>query len=154
MSYTNCMCQEKKEEEDLPAYKIGLMHWYNDLKTKFLKNLWIWTYKPRLNIDFVSYPTRAEGLVNMIINFIYMYIFNLYILSIIMLMWKKKHHAICKFYKLISGEKEKKKRKAHVLFENNQIAHMSSQKKKHRQNYLSWNIIKCSIQEIELILWN
>ena len=34
----------------------------------------------------------------------------------------------------------------------NQAARMSSQKKKHRQNYLSYNVVKCSIHEIEHIL--
>ena len=27
---TDCLCQEKKEEEDLPAFKIVLMNRYND----------------------------------------------------------------------------------------------------------------------------
>ena len=30
---TGRMCQEKKEEEDLPAFKIASMHWYNDKKS-------------------------------------------------------------------------------------------------------------------------
>ena len=29
---TDFMCQEKKEEEDLPALKSALTHQYNDLK--------------------------------------------------------------------------------------------------------------------------
>ena len=29
---TDYMCQEKKEEEDLPALKMVLMHQYNNLK--------------------------------------------------------------------------------------------------------------------------
>ena len=33
MTLTDYMCQEKKEEEDLPALKTALTHQYNDLKT-------------------------------------------------------------------------------------------------------------------------
>ena len=31
---TDCMCQEKKEKEDLTAFNITLVHQYNDSKTK------------------------------------------------------------------------------------------------------------------------
>ena len=31
------MCQEKKEEEDLPALKTVLTHQYNDLKTTYMQ---------------------------------------------------------------------------------------------------------------------
>ena len=34
MTSTVYMCQEKKEEEDLPALKTALMHRYNDSKSK------------------------------------------------------------------------------------------------------------------------
>ena len=33
MTLTDNMCQEKKEEEDLPALRIALMQQYNDEKT-------------------------------------------------------------------------------------------------------------------------
>ena len=33
MTLTDYMCQEKKEEEDLPALKAPLTHRYNDPKT-------------------------------------------------------------------------------------------------------------------------
>ena len=33
MTQTDYMCQEKKKEEDLPALKTALMHWYNDSMT-------------------------------------------------------------------------------------------------------------------------
>ena len=33
MTLTDCMCQEKKKEEDLPALKIVLMHQYANTKT-------------------------------------------------------------------------------------------------------------------------
>ena len=33
MTFTDYMCQEKKEEKDLPALRIVLMYGYNDSKT-------------------------------------------------------------------------------------------------------------------------
>ena len=33
VTFTDYMCQEKKEEEDLPALKKALRNRYNDLKT-------------------------------------------------------------------------------------------------------------------------
>ena len=33
MTLTDSKCQEKKEEEDLPALKTALTHQYSDLKT-------------------------------------------------------------------------------------------------------------------------
>ena len=33
MTYTNCMYQEKKEEDDLPALKIALMCRYDNSNT-------------------------------------------------------------------------------------------------------------------------
>ena len=47
---------------------------------------------------------------------------------------------------------KKERSKTHVLLENNQAARMS-RKTKHRQNCLSENVIKCSLHEIEQILW-
>ena len=68
--------------------------------------------------------------IGMKIKIIYIYI-NLYIWSIILLVWKNTDCTIRKFYILISGEKiSKKKRKTLVLLENDQVARMSSQKKK------------------------
>ena len=32
---TDCMYQKKKEGEDLPAFKIGLIHRYNNSKTTY-----------------------------------------------------------------------------------------------------------------------
>ena len=49
-------------------------------------------------------------------------------------MENKTDCTICKFYKLISVKKKfnkkRKRRKTHVLLENNQAAHMSSHRKK------------------------
>ena len=33
MTYRDCIYQEKKEEADLPAFKIVTMYLYNDFKT-------------------------------------------------------------------------------------------------------------------------
>ena len=62
-------------------------------------------------------------------NFIYIY--NL------QFCWceKKTDGTIWKFYKLISGKKNKIKQKTYMLFKNNQAACISSQKKKHQRNY-------------------
>ena len=72
-----------------------------------------------------------------------------------MFVWKK--HKVCNLQILQTDYLEnilkKEKIKIHVLLENNQTASMSCQKKKYRQNYLSLNIIKCLIYEIELKLW-
>ena len=35
MTLTDYMCQEKKEEEDIPALKTALMHQYNNLKITY-----------------------------------------------------------------------------------------------------------------------
>ena len=49
-------------------------------------------------------------------------------------------------------QSKKKRRKTHALLENNQPARMSSQRKNTDRITLTNNIIKCSINEIELIL--
>ena len=35
MTQTDSMCQGKKKEEDLLAFKIAMMHQYNDSKTTY-----------------------------------------------------------------------------------------------------------------------
>ena len=34
-NYPDYMCQEKKEEEDIPTLKKTLTHWYNDSKSAY-----------------------------------------------------------------------------------------------------------------------
>ena len=52
MTLTDYMCQEKKEEEDLPPLKTALTHQYKDLKT---------TYKS-MEGDWLQPPETIRGL--------------------------------------------------------------------------------------------
>ena len=73
----------------------------------------------------------------MILIYIYIYNSNLYIQSIILLVWKKSRLYNLQILQTNIQEKNLKRRKTHVLLENNQATPMSSQKKKHQMNYLS-----------------
>ena len=73
--------------------------------------------------------------------YIYIYIYNRYIESIILLVWKKKPDCtICKSYKLISGKKFVKRRKdeKHTYYLKIVKQHVCQVKRKnHRKNYQS-----------------
>ena len=46
MTLTDLMCQEKTEQEDSPAFKIMLMHWYKDSKTTLKNTVEDWLKRP------------------------------------------------------------------------------------------------------------